>query len=67
MEPKDLTEKMDGKGVRGMAVGSDDLMSKSTGREAGVTADRKNISQMAAAAVAVALNINFSSDVSAKS
>jgi len=65
MESKDLTEKMDGKGVRGMAAGSDDLISKSTGREAGVTADRKHVSQMAAAAVAVALNMHFSSGVSA--
>ena len=57
MESKDLIEKTEGKGVRGMAGGADDLVSKSAAGKTGVPADKKHIGPMAAAAVAVALKI----------
>jgi len=61
MDSKDLTEKTEGKGVRGMAGGADDLVSKSTAGKTGAPADKKHISLLAVAAVAVALNIEFTS------
>jgi hypothetical protein len=61
MDSRDLIEKTGGKGVRGMAGGADDLVSKSAAGKTGVPADKKNIGPMAAAAVAVALNIEFTS------
>ena len=61
MDPKDLFEKTKGQGVRGMAGGADDLVSKSAAGKTGVPADKKHIGPMAAAAVAVALNIEFTS------
>ncbi len=61
MKSKDLIETPGEKGVRLTAVGADDLLSKSTAWKTGVPADKKHISPLAAAAVAVALNVHFSS------
>jgi hypothetical protein len=60
MESKDLIEKPEEKGVIVVAGGADDLVSKSTARKTGVPADKKHISPLAAAAIAVALKIHFS-------
>ena len=61
MESKNMIEKPEDKGVRGTAKGPDDLVSKSTAGKTGAPADKKHISPLAVAAVAVALNIEFTS------
>jgi|GEM_PF-4748299 len=61
MKSKDLIDKPEEKGARSTAVGADDLLSKSTDWKTGVPADKKQISPLAAAAVAVALDVHFSS------
>lgn len=57
MDSKNLIQKPKEKGVVGMAGDADDLVSKSIAGKTGVPADKKHISPMAAAAVAVALKI----------
>ena len=57
MELKNLIQKPEEKGVGEMAGGADDLVSESTAGKTGVPADRKHISPLKAAAVAVALKI----------
>jgi len=60
MKSKDLNEKPGEKSVREMAVGADDLVSESTTGKTCVTAYKQHISPLAAAAIAVALKIYFS-------
>jgi hypothetical protein len=57
MESKNLIEKTEEKDVGEMTGGADDLVSKSTAWKTGVPADKKHISPLKAAAVAVALKI----------
>ena len=61
MDSKDMIETLGEKGARSTAVGADALLSKATAWKTGVPADKKQISPLAAAAVAVALNVHFSS------
>jgi len=61
MKSGNLTEKTEGKGLKGTAKSSDDLVSKSTAGKTGAPADKKHISPLVVAAVAVALNIEFTS------
>ncbi|MDP3284132.1 MAG: hypothetical protein Q8M56_06865 [Desulfobacterales bacterium] len=60
MNSKNLIQKHEGKGVGEITGGADDLVSKSIAGKTGVPADRKRISPLKAAAVAVALKVHFS-------
>ncbi|RPH49167.1 MAG: hypothetical protein EHM85_14825 [Desulfobacteraceae bacterium] len=56
-----LNENIKGKGLNETAEGAEKLMSKSTCREAVVPADKEHTGPKAVAAVAIALDIHFSS------